>query len=175
MANDDMNIRQQSTPLLTPDMGRVNQVTRGTASAAPAVAASSVPGGSVGLPSTGGGPVLELPKSMNPADLLTMLYALQKKTNESRITDAEMSVHLRSDDKKAKSDDLIKKLKKIAHKKPKKAAGIFAKVFAWVRRRLGLCRSRSGCSSFWRPCCSTVIRAGRHRCWHIDCPGDGRV
>ena len=133
MANDDMGVGRSGSPPVTPSGTEgVGNVNAGTASAPPPVDAPTTPvSTTVGLNGSGG-PVLPSPRRMNPADLMTLLYALQKKTKEGHIEDAETSIKMRADDKHNKNADLLSKLKKIAHSKPNKAGGICAKVFAWV-------------------------------------------
>lgn len=134
MANDDLGVgRPASPPVTTPSgTGELGNVTTGTTSApppvdAPATTASGTPGlnGSVG-------PTLASPQRLNPADLMTLLYALQRKVKEGHVSDAETNIKMRADSKRSKNADLIDKLKKIAHSKPNKLGSIFAKVFAWI-------------------------------------------
>ncbi len=133
MADHDLGVgRPASSPAAPSGTEASGNVATGATSAPPPLdAPTTATPTSVGLDSPGG-PTLASPQRMNPADLMTMLYALQKKAKEGHIEDAEKSIKMRADDKKSKNDDLLGKLKKIAHSKPNKAGGICAKVFAWV-------------------------------------------
>ncbi len=132
MANEDISVRHQPSPTPTATTGEVIQVTDKQTSSQPPVEApitSSAADSGLAAP---GGPTLASPTRMNPADLMTLLYALRKKTSESRIKNAEEGIKNRALDKQMKNEDTLEKLKKIAHHHQNKTGGILAKVFAWV-------------------------------------------
>lgn len=98
---------------------------------APKVDAGGTGGPVVDLPaSVSGGPSLPLPAKMSGSDLMALLYTLQKKSTESNITSAQQQVKQRGKEMEAKGNEMVQKLKDLAHKSP--ALDIALKVFGWV-------------------------------------------
>lgn len=78
-----------------------------------------------------GGPTLSFPPQMNTTDLMTLLYALNTKTTESRMSTTEKRIKQRSVETEAKHDKIIQNMKDKAANNSD-VGKIFAQIFGWI-------------------------------------------
>ncbi len=78
-----------------------------------------------------GGPTLSLPPQMNTTDLMTLLYALNTKTTESRMNTTEKRIKQRGVETTAKHEKIIQNMKDKAANNSD-VGKIFAQIFGWI-------------------------------------------